>query len=88
MPDSPCPKKKSPTTAPITDRPAEIRKPAKIAGSAAGNISFRRRVYRLAWWSVNRSCMPRSADCKPNSVFTMIGKIEMITQTNTRDFMP
>ena len=30
----------SPTMAPITDRPAEIRKPVKIDGSAAGNCSF------------------------------------------------
>ena len=62
-----------------------MRRPAKIAGSAAGNISFVSRVQRLACSSVNRSCMPRSADCSPNSVLRMIGKIEMITQTMTRD---
>ena len=44
MPASPRPKKKSPTMAPITDRPAEMRRPAKIAGRAAGNISLRSRV--------------------------------------------
>ena len=44
MPGSPWPKKKSPTMAPITDRPAEMRRPAKIAGRAAGNISLRSRV--------------------------------------------
>ena len=32
--------------------------------------------------------MPRSADCSPNSVFTMIGNSEMITQTITRDVWP
>ena len=65
-----------------------MRRPAKIAGSAAGNISLLSRVQRLACSSVNRSCMPRSADCSPNSVFTMIGNIEMITQTMTRDVWP
>ena len=40
---------------------------------------------RLACCSVNRSCIPRSADCRPNSVFTMIGNSEMITQTMIRD---
>ena len=62
-----------------------MRSPAKIAGIAAGNISLRSRVRRLAWCRVNRSCMPRSADWRPNSVFTMIGKIEMMTHTITRE---
>ena len=57
-PTSPRPKKKSPTMAPMTDSPAEMRRPANIAGSAAGNITLRRRVKRLAWWSVTRSCRP------------------------------
>ena len=39
MPGSPWRKKKSPTMAPITDRPAEMRKPVKIAGMPAGNCS-------------------------------------------------
>ena len=68
--------------------PETFHELGKIAGSAHGNMSLRSRVVRLAWCNVNRSCIPRSADCRPNSVFTMIGKIEMITHTNTRDFMP
>ena len=35
--------------------------------------------------SVNRSCWPRSADSRPNSVLTTIGKIAIITHTITRD---
>ena len=30
----------SPTTAPMTDRPAEIRNPVKMLGIAAGSCSF------------------------------------------------
>ena len=74
--------------APITDSPAEIRSPVKIAGRAAGNISFHSRVQRFARCSVNRSCIERSADCSPNSVLAMIGKMEMITQTITRELRP
>ncbi len=70
--------------APITDSPAEIRNPVKIAGSAAGSCSLRIRVARLAPCSVNSSCMLRSTDSSPNSVLAVIGKIEMITQTSTR----
>ena len=36
-PGSPLAKKKSPTMAPMTARPAEMRKPLNIAGLAAGN---------------------------------------------------
>ena len=75
--------------APITDSPAEMRRPAKIAGSAAREHQLAQP--RQCGWracSVNRSCIPGSADCRPNSVFTMIGKIEMITHTMTRDLMP
>ena len=36
MASSPRPKKKSPTIAPMTESPAEMRRPAKIAGPAAG----------------------------------------------------
>ena len=43
-PLSPRRKNSSPTTAPMTDRPAAMRNPVKIAGIAAGNCSLRSRV--------------------------------------------
>ena len=88
MPTSPRPKKKSPTMAPITDSPADMRSPAKIAGRAPGNMSLRSRVRRLAWCSVNRSCIALSAESSPNRVFTMMGKSEMMMHTTTRDVWP
>ena len=84
MPGWPCRKKKSPTIAPITDRPAEMRKPAKIAGMPAGSCRRQRRVNRLESCNVKRSCWPWSADNKPKSVLLMIGKIAMSTHTITR----
>ena len=46
MPGVPRWKKKSPTIAPTTERPAEMRMPAKIAGVAVGNSSLARIVQR------------------------------------------
>ena len=84
MPLPPIRKNSSPTTAPITDNPAAMRKPVKIAGSADGSCSFARRVRRDAPFNVNRSCWLGSAESRPNSVLDTIGKIEIITQTRTR----
>src|SRR5690606_36337272 len=66
-PGVPRPKKKSPTMAPITDRPAAVRSPVKIPGRAAGTWSLNVRVHRLAPWRVNSSCRPRSALRRPVS---------------------
>src|SRR6266498_1935307 len=84
MPGSPCLKKKSPTIAPITDAPAAMRRPVKIAGSAAGSSSFHSRVSRPAECRVNRSCWLASTDWSPNKVLAMIGNSAMSTQTSTR----
>ena len=46
IPGLPCLKKKSPTIAPITDSPAEIRSPVKMLGNAEGSCSFRSRARR------------------------------------------
>ncbi len=70
--------------APITERPAEMRIPAKIAGSAAGSSSFVSTVQRDAFWSWNSSRCPLSTDWRPNSVFYTIGKSEISTQTMMR----
>jgi hypothetical protein len=59
-----------------------------MAGRAAGNINFWSLVILLAWWRVNRSCAPCSAECRPKSVFTMIGNREIITQTTIREVGP
>src|ERR1044072_6881490 len=48
MPGAPCWKKKSPTIAPITARPAAGRSPVKMAGTAAGASSLTRRWSRAA----------------------------------------
>ncbi len=56
MPFSPLRKNSSPTIAPITESPAAIRNPPKIAGSAPGNCRRNMRVRREAPRSVNRSC--------------------------------
>ena len=55
-PRSPLRKKKSPTIAPMTQPPAAIRRPVKIAGIALGSSSFHRRVQRLAPLRRNSSC--------------------------------
>ena len=88
MPASPCLKKKSPTTDPTTASVAATWKPVRIAGMAAGSCSFHSRTTRLAWCSVNSSCWPRSADCSPNSVLEMIGKIAISTVTISRLVRP
>src|SRR3954451_18983139 len=85
MPFSPLSKKKSPTIAPMTDSPAEMRSPANIAGRADGNITLRSRVIRPPWCSVIRSCNPGSPDTRPNRVFSTIGKMVISTHTITRD---
>ena len=61
-----------------------MRSPAKIAGSAAGNCSLRRRVQRLAPFSVNRSCCTAVGDFSPKSVLATMGKIEMMAQIMIR----
>ena len=61
-----------------------MRIPVIIAGSAVGISSLRNRVHRLAWLSVNRSWCKRSADCRPNNVLVMMGKIAMSTVTTNR----
>ena len=61
-----------------------MRRPTKIAGSAAGNSSFLSRVQRLARRSEKRSWRPAGALRRPNSVFVIIGKIEIRTHTSTR----
>ena len=49
---------------------------------------MRNRDHRDTPLSVNRSCWLASAESSPNSVFDTIGKIEMITQTRTREPRP
>ena len=89
MPLPPLRKNSSPTTAPMTDSPAAMRNPVKIAGSAAGSCSLRSRGPAATRpCSVNRSCWLASAESRPNSVLDTIGKIEMITHTRTREPMP
>ena len=88
MPGAPCWKKKSPTMAPITDRPAALRRPVKIDGTAAGNCSLSSTCARVARLSRNRSCAAALADCRPKKVFEIIGKTAMITQTTTRAGKP
>ena len=53
MPSHPA-KKGSPTIAPITDSPAAMRQPEKMAAARPGNCSFNSRWLRVARWSVNR----------------------------------
>ncbi len=88
MPGLPCLKKKSPTMAPTTDRPAEMRRPAKMAGMAAGNSSLRRMVTRLGWCRAKRSRICRSTDRRPNRVLETIGNSEISTHTKTRALKP
>ena len=89
MPLPPLRKNSSPTTAPITDSPAAMRKPVKIAGIAAGQLQLAQpRTSAMRRLSVNRSCWLASAESRPNSVFDTIGKIEMITQTRIREPNP
>ena len=89
MPASPWPKKKSPTMAPMTDRPAEMRSPAKIAGRAAGNISLRSRVQPAGVVQREQVVHRRGRRTAARTACSaMIGNSEMITQTITRDAGP
>ena len=74
----------SPTTAPTTASPAEVRRPTKIEGSAAGNWSFMSIVERLTPWSWNSSRCCLATDCRPNRVIATSGNSAMRTVTMTR----
>ena len=84
-PGSPRWKNWSPTIAPITDRPAEVRRPTKIEGSAAGICSLRSRVSRPAPWSSKSSRCARSTDCRPKRVLDTMGNSAIMTVTITRE---
>ena len=78
----------SPTTAPMTERPAEMRNPVKIAGSAAGNCSLREPRPRDASRKREQIVLAGSAEVSPNSVLVTIGKNEIMTHTKIAGSMP
>ena len=61
-PGSPLVKKKSPTMAPITARPAATRSPVKIAGDAAGICNLRKMTQRELFCRRKRSCREGCTD--------------------------
>src|SRR5215212_1489056 len=64
----------SPTIAPITARPDEIRRPVMMYGSAAGNFSLTVRCHHEALYSSNIATRLWSVEVRPAAVLVMIGK--------------
>src|SRR5436190_23989947 len=78
----------SPTIAPITERPDEIRSPVMMYGKAAGNFSFQVRCHQFALYSSNMATRLWSVDVRPAVVLVMIGKSEIRKAMQTTAGMP
>jgi hypothetical protein len=68
----------------MTDRPAATRHPVRTDGSAPGTSRCASVAHRDARRTRNRSRCPGWTERRPNSVFVVMGKIAMSTQTTTR----
>ncbi|MCE2882806.1 MAG: hypothetical protein LW636_10690 [Planctomycetaceae bacterium] len=73
----------SPEIVPIVARPAAMRRPVTIEGTAPGSASFHQVAKRPAPSTAKSSPSPSSRARRPCSVFAITGKTEMIAALAT-----
>ena len=78
----------SPTMAPITASPDEIRRPVMMYGSANGNFSFTIRCHQEALYSSNMATRLWSVEVSPAAVLVMIGNSEIRKAITTTAGIP